>query len=262
MEDPAALVRSVASPQADAPARWKGLAWRLTVAAGAMAGLLLSALRVWEELPGTQFSTNCQWPEVQLETVPGAERALLVRRALLCNDLEHRRITVEDYSAAVTELYTSSSFIPPKAVAPLVWAASVVAMSSQYSTGSWSASRVLGPPDVPMIDADHVNAWASLGADDQEEFLEVALAEPAHLSAVEIYETYNPGAISSIELITERGERLAMQPGGATTRRTHRLDFACTQERIAAIRVTLDSQQVAGWNELDAIGAQPCKATR
>ena len=38
-----------------------------------------------------------------------------------------------------------------------------------------------------------------------------------------------------------------------------RIDFECTAERVIAVRVTLDSKAVAGWNEIDAVGLIPCQ---
>jgi hypothetical protein len=35
-------------------------------------------------------------------------------------------------------------------------------------------------------------------------------------------------------------------------------EVRCTRERIASVRVHLDSKAVAGWNEIDAIGVVPC----
>ena len=37
-----------------------------------------------------------------------------------------------------------------------------------------------------------------------------------------------------------------------------RADFACTSEPVVAVRVTIDSKAIAGWNEIDAVGVQPC----
>lgn len=204
------------------------------------------------------FDERCRWPEVAVQTLPAAERSLVVRRALLCHDLERGRITSDDYSAAVTALYTRP-LPPPPAPAPMVWASTVRAVSSQYTESSWSAARALGAPDVPVLGADHVNAWASLTADGQPEFLEVGLPEPVHLSAVEVFESYNPGAVSQIELISESGARQQIGGGAASTSRSRRATVECTAERIVAVRVSVDSQRVPGWNELDAIGAQPCQ---
>ncbi len=174
---------------------------------------------------------------------------------------EHRQLAarVDQVERAVTRLSE-----PPPTPPAMIWAASVRDLSTQYASDNWSAAQALGAPDVFPAHGDQVKAWASLTADDRLEFLEVALARPSVLSAVEVYETYNPGAVSEIELIGVSGKRVVVhrQPAAASGQgaQRKRVDFACTAEPIAAIRVTVDSQRVAGWNEIDAIGGQPCAA--
>lgn len=151
--------------------------------------------------------------------------------------------------------------------APVQWATSVVATSSQYSAASWSAARVLGPPDVYPASGDNANAWASLSADGGAEFIEVRFAQPRRLQGVTIAETYNPGAIARIEGFGVNGQRVvlfdaghwgqfAAQPGAIM----QHFSGACSPITVASVRVTLNSAQVAGWNELDAIGAVACTA--
>ena len=37
-----------------------------------------------------------------------------------------------------------------------------------------------------------------------------------------------------------------------------RIEFECTAEKIVAVKVMINSPKIAGWNEIDAIGGQPC----
>lgn len=190
------------------------------------------------------------------------DRGLVARHMLACSDLTHGRITAAEYRAQIAAI--DKAWTPAPAAAPIAtqWASAVREVSSQYSATSWSAAKVLGPPDVFPASGDNVNAWASLGADDREEVLEVAYAQPMRASAVEIYETYNPGAVRAITLVTTSGARIPayqaapMATGMAANRL--RVETACTTEPIAAVRVELGSMQVAGWNEIDAIGLVPC----
>ncbi len=84
----------------------------------------------------------------------------------------------------------------------------------------------------------------------------------ARVSAVEVYETFNPGAVTQLELVSASGARSvvyrarAEKLGSAT--RVLRADIGCTSEPIVAMRVTIDSRAVEGWNEIDAIGVVPC----
>lgn len=150
----------------------------------------------------------------------------------------------------------------------LTWAASVRDFSSQYATTSWSAQQVLGSPDVYPRHGDIVNAWASQTPDRPQEWIEVGFAQPQHVMSVEIFQTYNPGAISRVELVTASGKRFDAPQGrseigqisGGTNQRSERyiIDLPCTAEPIAAVRVELASGRVPGWNEIDAIGVAAC----
>lgn len=172
---------------------------------------------------------------------------------------EHRQLVarVDKVERAITRLHE-----PAPAPPAMIWGANVRALSTQYAEDNWSAAQATGAPDVFPAHGDQVKAWASLGADDRPEFLEIELARPSVLSAVEVYETYNPGAVSEIELIGVSGKRVVVHRQAAAASgqgaQRKRVDFACTAEPIAAIRVTVDSPRVAGWNEIDAIGGQPC----
>lgn len=191
------------------------------------------------------------------------EKALVARHMLACSDVEHGRITAGEYRAELASIADAWTPPPPPPAPPAMqWASSVRAVSTQYTATSWAASRVLGAPDVFPQHGDNQNAWASLGADDRDEFLEVAFAQPVRASAVEIYETYNPGAVRSIEMITTSGQHIAIYQGApsATGVSANRLraETRCSSEPIAAVRVELGSTQVPGWNEIDAIGLVPC----
>ncbi|CAN5781576.1 hypothetical protein BH11MYX3_BH11MYX3_02160 [soil metagenome] len=200
---------------------------------------------------------------IDVSTLSMRDRGLVARRMLACSDVTNGRISAADYRqqvAAIDAAWTA----PPVVVAPpaIQWASSVRGFSTQYTATSWAADRVLGAPDVFPAHGDNANAWASLGADDRDEWIEVAYAQPMHVSAVEVLETYNPGAVSALELVTVSGQRLTVYQGapGTTgkTSNTLHVDLRCTTEPIVAVKVMLRSTKVAGWNELDAIGLVPC----
>ena len=192
------------------------------------------------------------------------ERGLVARRLLACSDVTHGRITAGEYRLQLATLDAAWTAPRPAPVAApsIQWASTVRGVSTQYTATSWAATKVLGAPDVFPGHGDNANAWASLGADDRDEWIEVGYAQPMRVSAVEIYETFNPGAIRAIELITADGEHLAAYQGapGATGQTANKLraDVGCTASPIVAVRVQLASTTVPGWNELDAIGLVAC----
>lgn len=148
----------------------------------------------------------------------------------------------------------------------VMWASSVLGYSTQYSAESWSAQEALGMPNVFPQHGDIARAWASLTPDDHAEWIELGYAQPRAVRAVEVFETFNPGAIDSVELITVSGRRIVLQGQagvidgrmGAAQKRT--FETPCTSEPISAVRVNVASQVVQGWNEIDAVGLVPCTA--
>jgi hypothetical protein len=204
------------------------------------------------------------------EALDDDDRSWLFRRTLACLDHHEGRLSADDYRAAV---WTAGATVQ---ATPVVWASIVLAVSSQYTASEWSASRALGPPDVAVPGTDDVNAWASLSADDQPEFIEVGFDQPRRIAGVEVLETLSPGAVTAIQLITRnrwglrvaavypgdgRNHEVVYQRGAAPMPEAwfrHRAAFECTDEEVIGVRVTLASRAVPGWSEIDAIGVQPC----
>ena len=187
-------------------------------------------------------------------------RALVARRVLACQDYEHGRITKHDYRAMVAHI--DVDFAPPARRVDRVWATSVLGYSTQYSDTAWSAQQALGAPNVFPNHGDIQQAWASRTADAQDEWLELGYDQPRAVSAVEIYETYNPGAIGTVELITTSGRRIQLRGPTleATSAPANRLvlQTPCTSEPIAAVRINVASTTTEGWNEIDAVGLVTC----
>jgi hypothetical protein len=187
-------------------------------------------------------------------------RAFVARRVLACQDYEHGRITKQDYRAMIAHLDFDSA--PPVQSAHKMWATSVLGYSTQYSDTAWSAQQALGAPNVYPNHGDIQQAWASRTADEQDEWIELGFDVPRSVSAVEIYETYNPGAIGTVELITTSGQRIQLR--GPTLERAVTpvnklvLQTPCTTEPIAAVRINVESTATQGWNEIDAVGLVAC----
>jgi hypothetical protein len=259
MPDPVRLLASFDGKWRDrggAAALFAGAA-ALVFAGGLVAGWSMARGRSAERLDACALPAG-----VELRALGAAERDRVAERAMLCADLEHGRIAAGEYRAHLAALARR----PPELAPPLpdvTWAASVRAFSTQYTADSWSAGKVLGPPDAPPGGGDSANAWASTEADTGAEFLEVAFAAPQRMNGVEILESFNPGAVSRVELLLADGGRAVVHdaPGApaALPQLRRRIDFACTAQPVIGVRVTIDSQRVPGWNEIDAIGGRPCR---
>jgi hypothetical protein len=189
---------------------------------------------------------------------PGLSEAAqdaVAAHAMACEDLEHHRISLAEYRALI------GLDVPRPATPAVQWASSVRGFSSEYTHGQWAATQALGAPDVYPRSGDDPHAWASLDADAPSEFIEVGFAQPQRIRELQIFETLSPGAISDVELITASGRRIKLaQPNVVPSGGAAISSFAmgCTSEPIVGARVTLASSKIAGWNEIDAIGATPC----
>lgn len=223
----------------------------------------LTAIGVWRLAP----ADDCGLPAGTATLSPVAQGDI-ARHVMACRDLEHGRISRDDYRRMIGATLPTA---PP--IETIQWASSVRAVSSEYSSTSWSAQQVLGPPNVYPGNGDNTLAWASRDADAATEFIEVGFAQPTAMRELQIVETYNPGAIASVETIDVQGTRTTLIPCGGTftTGACHanqigpagsaaqitKVPLTCGSA-IAAVRVTLASGAVPGWNELDAIGGVPC----
>ncbi len=121
---------------------------------------------------------------------------------------------------------------------------------------SWGPEQATGAPDTPRA-GDHPTAWASQTPDGQAEWLELEYDQAIQPARIEVYETYNPGALHRITLFTSNREVEAWSgtdptaPGESAG--ISRVDVNAS-EPVQKVRLYLDSPSVAGWNEIDAVG--------
>jgi hypothetical protein len=133
------------------------------------------------------------------------------------------------------------------------WAQTATA-SSEYQHDAWSAMQATGKPDT-VGPADARTAWASLTADGGEEWLELGYEVPVLPTRVRIHETYNPAAVVKIEARDGNGGWTILWKGRDPVREGAgwaELDVTARQP-VRTIRITLDSANVPGWNEIDAV---------
>jgi hypothetical protein len=151
---------------------------------------------------------------------------------------------------------------PLAGVAERTWAQSARA-SSQYGTSSWTAMDAAGPPNTPIC-GDRTTAWATKNQNGGHEWLELTFPASTTAYGAAVVETYNPGAVASVEARLGGAWTVVWQ--GTDTNR------ACPGEFVAPfsapvvtqqLRVVLDTKRVHGWNEIDAVGliTQPIAGT-
>jgi hypothetical protein len=135
----------------------------------------------------------------------------------------------------------------------------VISESESGSPRSWSTRQVIGPPNTPSL-GDISTAWASSTTDGQVEWLELSYATAVVPRAVRVYETYNPGAL--IKVVAYRlsdgapvtaWEGKDPSPPGTTGVGISEVPLA-VDFPVQRVRIYLDSPNVPGWNEIDAVG--------
>ena len=134
------------------------------------------------------------------------------------------------------------------------WAVDATA-STEYEGDRWSARQAVGRPNSAE-GGDHPTAWASKEVDASEEWLELRYSLEVRPLKIRIHETYNPGAVVRVEAVDASGVRRVLWAGTAAAREGGgwmSIDVPPGGPSTRALRITLDSAAVAGWNEIDAV---------
>ncbi len=135
------------------------------------------------------------------------------------------------------------------------WAVGVAA-SSEYSNPNWSAAQATGPADTPEC-GDHDTAWASADQSSPEEWLELQYADPVIPQEIHIYETFNPGSIVKVEVVSTVSEYITVWEGppGAVEicPRVFVVKVRDVDAPVSGVRITLDQSVINDWNEIDAV---------
>jgi hypothetical protein len=137
------------------------------------------------------------------------------------------------------------------------WAVSATA-SSTYGdakgTASWSANQVTGLPNVDKY-GDDGNAWAPKTQDAGIEWLDVKFPKPVHATEIRVRESCGSGAVIKVELFDEQGVAHTAWAGNDPTTELNYLivKLPKTDYKTDRVKVTLATNVIPGWNEIDAI---------
>jgi outer membrane protein OmpA-like peptidoglycan-associated protein len=142
-----------------------------------------------------------------------------------------------------------------------VWAAKVVQVSSQQASGKapYSPDKVLGEPNAYPHGEVNGEAWSPKKENAAEEFIEVSFKKSLRPQQVTVVENVNPGTVSKIELVDIKGGKHTVYtnntPGPLPVPfRVLRVTFPVTSYRAIGVVVTLKTDKVDGFNQIDAIG--------
>ena len=137
------------------------------------------------------------------------------------------------------------------------WAIQATA-SSTYNdaqgTASWSANQATGAPNVDKY-GDNGSAWASKTPDGGIEWLDLKYPRPVHATELRVRESCGSGTVIKIEVYDEQGGGHNVWQGNDPTTELNYLmvKFPKTTFTTDRVKVTLATNVVSGWNEIDAV---------
>ncbi|MGE0145003.1 MAG: hypothetical protein AB7I09_20445 [Planctomycetota bacterium] len=139
------------------------------------------------------------------------------------------------------------------------WVASAKA-GSEYGTPAYGAVQLVGSPDVPDGN-DNPKAWCHHSSAKGMEWVELTFATAVRATAVRVRQTYNPGAIVKVEAIDAAGASHvwwegvdpARPPGALNAVAWFAVRVPKTDYLVARVKLTLDLDAVASWQEIDAV---------
>lgn len=137
------------------------------------------------------------------------------------------------------------------------WAIEATASSTYgdaQGTASYSANQAVGSPNVDRY-GDNGMAWVSKTEDAGIEWIDLKFPKPVHASEVRIRESCGSGAVIKVELFDEQGAGHAVWAGNDPTKDLNYLivKFPKTTYKTARVKVSLATNVVPGWNEVDAV---------
>lgn len=119
---------------------------------------------------------------------------------------------------------------------------------------SYAASQATGAPDVQVYSTTP-QAWSAKTPDSGIEWIELTFAKPVHATAVRVRESSGSGAVIKIELFDDKGAPQTVWSGADTTKELNYLiaEFPKTAFKSNRVKVTLATNVVSGWNQIDAV---------
>jgi hypothetical protein len=137
-------------------------------------------------------------------------------------------------------------------------ASSTYAADQTDKNAPWSPIKMTGKPDVENY-GDNGNAWAPKEADKGLEWVKLTFSKAVNATGVKIRQTYGPGAIIKVELIDDKGKNHTVWEGIDKTKydpdkiKYFTASFDKTAYKTKTVKITLATNSVQGWNEIDAV---------
>jgi hypothetical protein len=137
------------------------------------------------------------------------------------------------------------------------WAIQAKASSTYQDAegaAAWSANQMTGAPNVEKY-GDNGNAWAPKTEDGGIEWIDLKFPKPVFATEVRVRESCGSGAIIKVELLDEQGTPHGVWAGNDPTTELNYflVKFVKTTYKTDRVKVTLATNVVPGWNEIDAV---------
>jgi len=137
------------------------------------------------------------------------------------------------------------------------WAIQATASSTYgdaQGTAGYSANQATGVPNVDHY-GDNGAAWTAKTADGGIEWLDLKYPKPVYASEVRVRESCGSGAVIKVEIFDEKGAAHSVWQGNDPTKDLNYLivKFPKTAFKADRVKVTLATNVVPGWNEIDAV---------
>ena len=130
--------------------------------------------------------------------------------------------------------------------------------NSEYSNTRWSAAQMVGAPTPTPVWRHRYSLTIAYMNTNDTVWAELKYAEAIVVEEIEVYETYNPSAITKVELIDEAGASHEVWRGDAwvapNQSRIFRISNIRVKTPVNRVRLYLDCSKVPGYNEIDAVG--------
>ncbi len=165
------------------------------------------------------------------------------------------QVEVDGSYAGEDTPYALNVSLQPAGAVAAQWAVDASA-SSEYSESSYTALEATGQPNVPTS-SDNPLAWTAKEQDSGVETLELTYEHMVTPTGVRIFESYNPGVVTMVEAYdADADEWSALWEGDSATDEAIRVfspSLDTPNFKTDRIRLTLQTDLVSGWNEIDAV---------
>jgi outer membrane protein OmpA-like peptidoglycan-associated protein len=138
----------------------------------------------------------------------------------------------------------------------LQWASKVIEFSSELTEVQYSASQILGKPNVLPAGGQSPNAWTP-DKPKRKEWIKVGYERPIEIQQVAIAESYNPGALYRLLLYDEAGNEHAVRtfnPNAVPLQgRMLNVMMEKTPYKVAAVKLEFDGAALPEYFSIDAV---------